>query len=145
MKPMKDILLSLTDKDAVKAFSFADRIIAESRRSDCWYSYFDEFAALLEHKNSLVRNRAIAILAANARWDRENRFDALIGAFLAHITDEKPITARQCVQALPEIAAAKPELIQRMHTALENADLSGYKDSMRPLLLKDIIDTLKKL
>ena len=34
--------------------------------SDAWYPCFDRFAELLRHKNSLVRNRAIAILAAKA-------------------------------------------------------------------------------
>lgn len=51
------------------------------------------------HKNSLVRNRAGSILAANARWDAENRYDSLLDEFLAHVTDEKPITSRQCIQA----------------------------------------------
>lgn len=135
----------LTGKDDKAAYSLAQQITEESRASDAWYSHFDEFASLLSHKNSLVRNRAISILAANARWDREGKFDALLDEFLSHITDAKPITARQCVAALPEIAEAKPELIPRIRTALEQADLSGYPDSMQPLVLKDIIAALEKI
>ena len=99
----------------------------------------------MHHKNSLVRNRAIAILAANARWDREGKFDALLDEFLSHVTDVKPITARQCVTALPEIAEAKPELVLRIQAALEQADLSNYPDSMQPLILKDIVAALQKI
>lgn len=132
----------LTGKDAKDACAYTSRIVEESRGSARWFPCLEAVAALLEHKNSLVRNRAIAILAANARWDREGKLDALMDEFLRHVTDEKPITARQCIQALPEIAAAKPHLIARMRAALEGADLSAYRSSMRPLILKDIAATL---
>ncbi len=135
----------LTGKDAKAAYALAQQITEESRASDTWYSHFDEFVVLLSHKNSLVRNRAISILAANARWDREDKFDTLLDEFLSHITDVKPITARQCVAALPEIAEAKPNLIPRIRAALEQADLSGYPDSMQPLVLKDIVAALQKM
>ena len=100
---------------------------------------------MLRHKNSLVRNRAISILAANAHWDTDSKFDALLDEFLSHVTDSKPITARQCIAALPEITAVKPELLPRIRFALEQADLSGYPDSMRPLVLKDIVAALQKM
>ena len=135
----------LTGKDTKAAYALAQQITEESRASDTWYSHFDEFVVLLSHKNSLVRNRAISILAANARWDREDKFDTLLDEFLSHITDVKPITARQCVAALPEIAEAKPNLIPRIRAALEQADLSGYPDSMQPLVLKDIGAALQKM
>ena len=135
----------LTGKDAKAAYALAQQIAEESRASDAWYSHFDEFATLLSHKNSLVRNRAISILAANARWDRECRFDALLDEFLSHVTDVKPITARQCVAVLPEIAEVKPELIPRIRIALEQADLSSYPDSMRSLVLKDIVAALQEI
>ena len=135
----------LTGSDAKDAYAFARQITAESRETGAWYPYFDQFAALLRHKNSLVRNRAISILAANARWDKDGKFDALLDEFLSHVTDAKPITARQCAAALPEIAGAEPELIPRIRSALEQADLSGYRDSMRPLVLKDIAAALGEI
>lgn len=135
----------LTGKNARDAYAFAQQIAEESRTSEIWYSYFDRFSELLRHKNSLVRNRAISILAANARWDKEGKFDVLLDEFLTHVTDVKPITARRCVAALPEIMEAKPELIPRIRPALEHADLSGYADSMQPLILKDIVAVLQKM
>ncbi len=135
----------LTGKDAKAAYALTQQITAESRKSAAWYPYFDRFSELLRHKNSLVRNRTISILAANARWDADGKFDTLLDEFLSHVTDEKPITARQCVAALPKIAAAKPELLPRIRSALKQADLSGYPDSMRPLVLKDIVAALQKM
>ena len=101
---MKDnVITQLTGKDDKYACAVADKIISESKETDAWYEYFDDFASLLDYPKSLVRNRVLYILAANAQWDEEKRFDAII------------------------------------------ADLSKYKDSMRPLLEKDIAETEKIL
>ena len=143
---MKDnIIQKLTLKNDKYSCAFADKVIAESKDSDIWYEYFDEVASLLSHPKSLVRNRALYILAANAQWDDENRFDAVLDEYLTHITDEKPITARQCIKALAEMGAAKPRYIPKILSCLETADLSKYKDSMRPLIEKDIAETVKIL
>ena len=141
----QDITALLTKKDDKAACALAAQITEESRESDRWYAHFDDFSALLDHPKSLVRNRALTILAANARWDRENRFEALLPRFLAHITDEKPITAKQCVKALAELGQAKPRYIPLILSALHEADLSQYKDSMRPLIQRDMIETEKLL
>ena len=138
---MEEIIAKLTQKEDKSAYAFADRIIAESRERDTWYEHFDAFASLLNHPKSLVRNRALHILAANARWDTENLFDAVLPEFLSHVTDEKPITARQCIQALAQVGLAKPQYIPQILDRFHSADLSGYKDSMRPLIEKDMAKT----
>ena len=141
---MQDIIAKLTAKNDEYACAIADKIISESKDTE-WYEYFDEFASLLNHPKSLVRNRVLHILAANAQWDDENRFDAIISDYLAHITDEKPITARQCIKALAQVGVAKPQYIPRILLCLHEADLSKYKDSMRPLIEKDMAETEKIL
>lgn len=143
---MKENIISrLTSKDNKYACAIADKIISESQDTDEWYEYFDEFATLLDHPKSLVRNRVLYILAANAQWDDENRFDSIISDFLTHITDEKPITARQCIKALAQVGLAKPQYIPRILSCFYEADLSKYNDSMRPLIEKDIAETEKIL
>ena len=141
----ENIAAKLTGKDDQYACALADKIISESLETDEWYECFDDFASLLDHPKSLVRNRAMYILAANAQWDEENRFDSIMPDFLTHITDEKPITARQCVKALAELGQAKPRYIPLILSALHEADLSQYKDSMRPLIQRDMIETEKLL
>lgn len=137
----REITEKLTAKDNASACAFANEIVAQSRDSDRWYPHFATFAALLDHPKSYVRNRALNILAANAQWDSENRFDAIFPDYLSHITDEKPITARLCIQALAQIGQAKPRYCPEILRHLRNADLSRYKDSMRPLLERDIRET----
>ncbi|MCI8422966.1 MAG: SufBD protein [Lawsonibacter sp.] len=141
----ENIVVKLTAKDDKYVCSLADKIIAESQETDEWYDYFDDFASLLNHPKSLVRNRVLHILAANAQWDEENRFDSIISDFLAHVTDEKPITARQCIKALAQVGSAKPQYVPLVLSYLQSADLSKYKDSMRPLIEKDIAETEKIL
>lgn len=145
MMKQEDVVAKLAGKNDKYACALADKIILESQETDEWYEYFDEFASLLSHPKSFVRNRALYILAANAKWDEENRFDLIIFDFLTHITDEKPITARQCIKALAQVGLAKPQYIPVILSYLQSADLSKYKDSMRPLIEKDIADTKKKL
>ena len=142
---MQDVIAKLTVKDDNYACAVADKIISESQDSDEWYEYFDDFASLLNYPKSLVRNRILYILAANARWDEENRFDTIIADFLAHITDEKPITARQCIKALAQVGLAKPQYIPRILSCLHEADLSKYKVRMRALIEGDIVVTEKAL
>ena len=141
----QDVIALLTARDDKAACAFAEKLVSESRETDAWYEYFDAFASLLAHPKSYVRNRALTVLAANARWDGEDRFAGIWSEYLSHITDEKPITARQCIKALAEVGEYKPQMIPAITEALQGADLFGYKDSMRPLIEKDIRETIGKL
>lgn len=142
---MQEIIRLLTSKDNKFACDIADKIIAESQNSDKWYEHFCSFASLLNYPQSFVRNRALYILAANAQWDKENRFDIIINDYLSHITDEKPITARQCIKALAQVGKAKPQYISRIIDCFNNVDLSKYNDSMRSLIEQDMANTIKIL
>lgn len=62
----ENIIKNLTAKDDKFACAFADKVILESKETDEWYEYFDDFASLLDHPKSLVRNRVLYILAENA-------------------------------------------------------------------------------
>ena len=142
---VQEIIAKLIVKDDKYTSAVAERIISESQDTDKWYEYFDDFASLLNHPKSLVRNRVLYILAANAQWDDENRFDAILDDYLTHVIDEKPITARQCIKALSQVGKAKPQYIQKIMDYLHSTDLTKYKDSMRPLIEKDIAETEKAL
>ncbi len=117
----------------------------ESEETDCVYAYMDRLSDMLENDNSYIRTRGLTLLAYNARWDRDNKIDEIIDGYLKHITDVKPITARQCIKLLPMIAKDKPELRKDICSALERADISFYDDSMQPLVYKDIQKALKEI
>ena len=82
----------------------------ESEETDCVYSYMDRLSDMLDSDNSYIRTRGLTLLAYNAKWDKDYKIDEIIDKYLKHITDVKPITARQCIMLLPIVAKHKPEL-----------------------------------
>ena len=109
---------------------------------DAVYTHIDAFIEMIRDSNSYVRTRGLTLIACNAKWDETGRIDGIIDEYLDHVTDDKPITARQCIQSLPKLAEAKPHLIVRIASSLKQANISQYADSMRPLVQNDIHDAL---
>ncbi len=64
---------------------------------------------------------------------------------LSHITDEKPITSRQCIRALEKIGYSKPQYIPMILETLKTADLSNHRESMRLLIEQDRDAAIKNL
>lgn len=145
MENVRELVDRLYSKDNKTAYDALKLLEAESEKSNEVYKFFDKFAEMIEDSNSYIRNRGIVLISANAKWDTENKIDEIIDNYLKHILDEKPITARQCIKALPMIAKYKSDLAQDIREALMKADISKYNDSMRPLIYKDILHSLKKI
>lgn len=116
-----------------------------SEQSDALYPYLDQFLAMIQSEQYVLRVRGIRLSCKQARWDRENRIDGAISEILSALKDEKPTAVRQALKALEEIAAYKPELGGKVRDAVEAVDCSRYKDSMQGLLLKDMCALLKLL
>lgn len=128
------------------AYGALKELIVLSQQSDQVYQHFDHFMSMLDDPNSYVRSRGLALMAHNAHWDSAGKLeDGALDAYLAHILDDKPITARQCIQNLRCILEAKPALAPAIEAALEGADFSRYPDSMSPLLMKDAAKILKQI
>lgn len=145
MPRVPELVASLRAPDSKAAYGALKELTALSDRSDQVYPYFDDFAAMLDDPSSYVRTRGLTLLARNARWDRAGKLEGVLDAYLAHVTDEKPITARQCIQQLRYILDARPQLAPRVRAALEGADFSAYPDSMAPLLLRDAMSILNRI
>ena len=135
----------LFDKNNNVAYKALQELQKESEETDCIYAYMDRLGDMLDSDNSYIRTRGFVLLAYNARWDIDNKIDEIIDEYLKHITDVKPITARQCIKLLPMVAREKPELRNDICSALQKADISFYDDSMQPLVYKDIQKALKEI
>ena len=145
MESIPALIAALTGNDAKAGRAALEKLRQESGRGPQIVRYLPEYFAMLDHPNSYVRTRGFLLIAANARWDTAGWIDSRLDQCLALIQDEKPITARQCIQALPELAWAKPGLIAPIRAALEEADAGGYPDSMRPLIERDVAQALAAL
>ena len=135
----------LFDKNNKIAYKALQELQKESEETDCVYPYMDRLSDMLDSDNSYIRTRGLTLLAYNAKWDKDYKIDEIIDKYLRHITDVKPITARQCIKLLPIIAKHKPELQNDIFSALQKADTSIFDDSMQPLVYEDIQKALKEI
>lgn len=142
---IEELIKTLYNKKTKEAYEALKVLLKRSEQSDELYPYFEQFVVMSEDANSYIRTRGLLLIAANARWDEDNRIDECIDQLLTHVLDEKPITSRQFIKVLPEIAAYKPDLATDIKEALRWADTEIYADSMQPLVYKDIQAALKKI
>ena len=135
----------LFDKNNKVAYKALQELQKESEETDHVYPYMDRLSDMLNSDNSYIRTRGLILIAYNAKWDKDYKIDEVIDDYLKHITDVKPLTARQCIKLLPVIAENKLELKNDILSALQKADISFYDDSMQPLVYKDIQKALKEI
>lgn len=140
-----EIFELLFDKDNKIAYKALLELQKESEETNCIYPYMDRLSSMLDNDNSYIRTRGLTLIAYNAKWDEDYKIDEIIDKYLQHITDVKPITARQCIKLLPIIAKHKPELRNDILSALHKANICVYDDSMQPLVYKDIQKALKEI
>lgn len=143
MDNIQELVCGLRNKNNEYAYQCLKQLTSESMNSDRVYSYFETFREMLDDSNSYIRTRGILLIAANAQWDTDCKLDEIIDTLLEHIMDEKPITARQCIQALPLIVKYKPDLKEYVIRALHKANPQKYKESMQNLILNDIQKSLE--
>lgn len=135
----------LFDKNNNTAYKALQELQKISEETDKVYPYMDRLGDMMDSDNSYIRTRGLTLLAWNAKWDKDHKIDELIDSYLKHITDAKPITARQCIKLLPMIAKSKPDLKDDILLVLQKADVSVYADSMQSLVYKDIQKALKEI
>ena len=134
-----DALASAEDKIRYPAFLLLKERSATHAEV---YPFWDTFDAKLTDVNSYQRSIGAMLLSANVRHDKAGKLAQTLPRYLALLHDPKPITVRQCAQALPEILRAKPEFAEPICDAILRVPLMDYKDTMRKLILLDFLETL---
>lgn len=109
------------------------------------YQYFEDFQNMLLDNNSAVKMRGFRIICKLSKWDKNNKIENVMDDLLKVLDDDKPTIVRQCLSAIDYLLLYKPELSEKIKYKLEQIDYSKYKDSMKPLIKKDIDSILKKL
>jgi len=142
---ISSLIERLSSKDPNDAYQALLNLLEESKLSPSVYKFFGTFVPMINDSNSYIRTRGLLLIAANAKWDTDNRIDGILDEYMKHIVDEKPITARQVIKALAKVAFYKPALAAQIKEALRNADTSSYNGNMRPLVDKDIATALQEI
>lgn len=134
----------LTGKDTVRGCRYFEELSKESSKSDKYYEMTDELYPLLKSENAYVRIRSFSLMCFQARWDKDNKLDKYIDEMLKLLHDDKPVVVRKCIEVLHELLIYK-DYSSKVEKALSSVDLSKYKDSMKPLIQKDIAELKKSL
>jgi hypothetical protein len=129
----------LSEKDDTIRYQVLLLLQHRSSASSDVYPFWEVFKGKLSSDNSYQRSIGLTLIAENAKWDAENRMDTTVDAYLRLLNDEKPITVRQCIQALGKIVPVEPGLCSRIAKKLMAVDLNGIKETMRKLILTDIL------
>lgn len=140
---MDNIEARLTDKNDMAACEFAKQLAVESTESDKYLECIPLFARLLSDKSSYVRTRAFGLICNQARWADDGRIDEVFGQMVPLLNDPKPTVVRQCLGALHELVLYRPEMKVKIKEAVAGIDLGQYKDSMSPLIKRDMEALLK--
>ena len=136
---------TLWSKNPSEGYAALKELLRLSRECDGVYPFMEQFIKMMDNENSYFRTRALALITANAKWDMDCIIDENIDAILSHITDRKPITARQFIRELPVLAKEKPDLRSDILSALRCADTLRYPLSMRPLVDRDIRNAIMEI
>lgn len=109
------------------------------------YEYFDDIKKMLLDEKSHIKMRGFRIICKLSKWDKDNKINNIIDSLLQVLDDEKPTIVRQCLSSLNNLFFYKIDLSEKVENKLKNIELSKYKDSMKPLIQKDINNILNQL
>ena len=134
-----DILLSmLTAKDTKRGYGAILELEHLSEESDDLYPYTERFADMVSDRAWAVRCRGFRLFCKQARWDDDGVLDRCLDRALVILEDEKPTAVRQALAALLDVVPYKQELWPVIRQRVEAMDTTRYKDSMAPLIQRDI-------
>jgi len=117
----------------------------KSRMGSSVYPYFDVFYEKLGSENSYQRSLGVMLIAENVRWDTAGKMREVLPFYLRILYDEKPITVRQCIQSLGVIVKAAPVYGEEVAKALLVYDVMSVRETMRKLILLDIVTVLAEI
>lgn len=138
-------IAALYEKDTKLAYASLQQLEALSMQGDALYPYLGEFIAMLGSGRYVVRVRGFRLLCLQARWDAKNLIDDNIDAILAALNDPKPTAVRQMLQYLAYLAPHKKALGDKIEKAATGINLSRFRDTMLPLVQRDIHSLQKVL
>lgn len=137
---IRDILCA---KDTKNSYALFLQLEGQAGEDPALFQEYPLYLEMLGMESSYLRVRGFRMLCAAAKWDRSGIIRENLPQILAQLQDEKPTAVRQCLRALPELIQGRPELTEQVCRVVSGLDLSGYKDSIEPLIRRDAEAFLK--
>jgi hypothetical protein len=125
---LEEVMRGLDAKTARVKHGCAKALRALSEtRPGLLYPKFDFFVRLLDHPNKIYQWEAARVLAQLARVDEEDKFAAIFDKYFAPIRGPVMITAATLIQGGARIAAAKPQLADRIAAEVIKVERARYQ------------------
>lgn len=141
----EEIFNVLDDKEKFDVYKKFQQIENSIDESDELYKYFDMFKEMLLSDKVSVRMRSFRIICKLSKWDKENKINKIIDQLLSVLDSDRPTDIRICLSYLNNLLLYKVELNDKIENKLKKIDYSKFKDSMSPLIKKDIDYILEHL
>ncbi len=106
------------------------------------YPFWHAFEGKLKSDHPDQKNIGIMLIAANTKWDRENRMDETIDAYLLCLNDKNPVVVRQCIQSLGQVLPYKKHLYLYIADRLISINITDIEATARKAVLIDILEVL---
>jgi hypothetical protein len=135
---IKDRITLLYNKDTKEAYANLRELEALSEQENTLYPYLDEFISMLKSEKYVIRVRGFRLICKQAKWDTGNKINEAAKDILTAVHDEKPTAVRQAIQYLGYVVPYKAELTDCIKETVLSIDCSQFKDTMWPLIAKDI-------
>jgi hypothetical protein len=138
----------LLEHDHIMVYYHSYLIIdaASKREPILFYSLWDRFVLLLNHKNSYHRNYGMQLLANLTKVDIQNKLELIIDIYYKQLDDQKFLTRRYCVLNSREIIKNKPYLsdliIYRLMNFIRTTDNS---EKQQNLIISDFINVVSEI
>lgn len=118
--------------------------VASAKHPELFMAHWDDFTALLDHKNSYHRDIGLTLIANLTRVDEQNRFDVLFDRYFSHLRDQKFMTSVHCIKNSQKIMRHKPQLIPRIVPLLISTDLNvNYPVKQKELMKGFVLEVLE--
>ncbi|MDD4334302.1 MAG: hypothetical protein PHY77_01705 [Desulfotomaculaceae bacterium] len=106
------------------------------------YPFWHVFEGKLKSDHPEQRSIGIMLIAANTKWDRKNKIDEAIDAYLLCLNDKNPVVIRQCIQSLHQILPYKKQLYLNIADRLISVSIPNIEETIRKPVLIDILEVL---
>jgi len=143
IEDLAQLIELLSEKDDKIRYRALQLLLNRSSSSKDVYVFWDTFAAGLKNANSYQRSIGLMLIAENAKWDTQNKLN--IDDYLALLYDDKPITIRQCIQALKKIIPYKENMRLKIAEKLMAVNISEIRETMQKSVLLDILIILLEI
>lgn len=118
---------------------------AVDRQPRLFYPYWDRFAAMIVSSNGFHRSAAAQLIASLTAADEGCKFDRLFTSYMRLLNDPKVMVTHYFVETLDHVCRARPDLQDRIITALLKVDKTTHSQQHKDMIKADILAVFDRL